>query len=208
MCDKYNEKVFRKEKFEMYKDKQRAESLMIEKLIEQLKIKDCEELKEYIIIIGDWKGNNNLKNSKSTLGIGMKRILKRYVKKMYLINEYNTSRVSNLNYEMYKKEDKNKNKKKDQDKSEHYICKEHVIEITSKTKETKEVKVINKKIHGILTFKMDKKRIQCKYLSPEETVLRLIQRDKNAVLNFKTITRHYLKYGTRPNAFSRNNARK
>ena len=75
------------------------------------------ELKEYTIIIGDWKGNNNLKNNKSTMGVGMKRILRKYVNKMYLIDEYNTSKISNENYKLYNEEDK----------KDYYLCKEHTI---------------------------------------------------------------------------------
>jgi hypothetical protein len=200
-----NEKVYenskvnklRKEKLNMYIDKQKAESFVIKKLMVQLGIKDLDELKEYTIIIGDWKGNNNLKNNKSSMGIGMKRLLKKYVKKLYLIDEYRTSKISNINYNMYNKEEKNK---------EYYECIEHTIEIKSISK-TKEVKVINKRMHGILTFKMDKKRTQCKYSSQNKgktiTVRRFIQRDKNAVLNFKTITDHFLEHKDRPKAFKR-----
>ena len=63
---------------------------------------------------------------------------------------------------------------------------------------------INKKMHGILSFKMYKKSISRQYLNyqlnnkKEEKLLtcyvvnRYIQRDKNAVLNFRLITEHYL----------------
>ena len=165
--------------------------------MEQLKIKNINELKEYTIIIGDWKGSNNLKNNKSTMGVGMKRLLKKYVKNFYLMDEYRTSIISNLNYKMYNEKGENK---------EYYLCSEHNIEIKSISK-NKEVKVINKRMHGILTFKMDKKRIQCKYSSQNKgktlIVQRYIQRDKNAVLNFKTITDHYLKLKEKPLAFKR-----
>lgn len=198
--NKVNKKVYekskikrlRREKLNMYMDKQRAEGYLINKLIKQLKIKNMKELKEYTIIIGDWKGNNNLKNNKSSMGMGMKRLLKKYVKNMYLIDEYNTSKISNENYKLY-----NENEKKD-----YYLCKEHTLEIKSVSKKG-DVKVINKKMHGILTYKLEKKLIPCKYLLEEEYIKRYIQRDKNAVLNFQIIINKYLKDGVRPDAFKR-----
>jgi len=36
----------------------------------------------------------------------MKRILKKYVKKILIIDEYTTSKISNMNYKLYGKEDK------------------------------------------------------------------------------------------------------
>ena len=66
--------------------------------------------------------------------------------------------------------------------------------------------------NGILTFKMDKKRIEGKLLhgSKEEIkeekngeINRFIQRDKNAVLNFQTILKYYLEKKERPLAFRR-----
>lgn len=186
----------RKEKLEMYIDKQKAEAQMINKMVKQLGIKDLNELKEYTIIIGDWKGNNNLKNSKSTLGIRMKRTLSKYVKKLYLLDEYNTSKISNLNYKLYG----------NKEKEEQYLTINPTFELTSTCKENKEIKIINKQLHGILMFKTEKKHIPCKYLLNEEVLIqRYIQRDKNAVLNFRTIVLSYLNTGDIPLAFKRNN---
>ena len=127
----------------------------------------------------------------------MKRLLRKYVKNMYLMDEYRTSKISNINYEMYNEKGK---------KREYYECSELTMELKSINAKG-EIKVINKRMHGILTYKMDKKRIQCNYSSQNigKTILvqRYIQRDKNAVLNFKTITEYYLKCGTRPQAFKR-----
>ena len=137
--DKSKRKKLRKEKLEMYIDTQKTESKMIHKLVKQLGIKDINELKNYTIIIGDWKGCNRLKNNESTQGIGMKRTLRKYVKNMYLIDEYNTSKLSNMNYTE---------------------TKEHVLELNW-TSNKGETKLINKKMHCILSFKMSKKRILC-----------------------------------------------
>ena len=81
-----------------YINKQKTEACIIKKIITQLDISDVKSLNEYILIMDDWKGSNNLINSKSTLGIGMKRLLCKYFKKMYLINEINTSKISNLTH--------------------------------------------------------------------------------------------------------------
>ena len=128
----------------------------------------------------------------------MKRILNKYVKKMYLIDEYNTSKTSNL---LYKEEIKTK---------------EYEIEMISESK-NKEQTIITKRMHEILTFKMDKKSIACnkkfKYDDTNEIkentkiiVNRFIQRDKNAVLNFKTILNYYLLNNRqRPTSFVRKN---
>jgi len=184
----------------MYIDKQQAENVMISKLIKQLNIKDNKELKEYTIIIGDWQGNNKLKNTKTTLGKGMKRILKNYVKNLYMIDEYNTSKVGNLIYTEIKEEDRKT--------TNHYL---EYYSISRKG----ETKIVSKKVHEILTFKMEKKSISCnkwKYDDSNEKniennkimIRRFIQRDKNAVLNFKTIFLHYVTHNReRLNAFSK-----
>ena len=204
--DKSKRKKLRKERLEMYIDKQKSEKHMIRKLIYQLGIETIEKLKEYTIIIGDWGGCNSLKNNKSTLGIGMKRILKNYVKNFYLIDEYNTSKISNINYNLYDKTKKSKDESL-------YKCKEHSLLLKS-TSSTGDKKVILKSMHSILTFKLNKKHIDCenlKYDDSQEKILndkiivsKFIKRDKNAVLNFKIILKYYLLNGRdRPEAFKR-----
>ena len=194
LYEKYLNTRLRKEKLQKYMTKQKSETLMIKKIMKQLGIKNLEELKTYTLMIGDWGGCNNLKNSKSTLGIGMKRILKKYFKNMYLIDETKTSLLSNITHEP---------------------TKESTIEIISyKNNDKKQLKIINKRIHGILTFNMEKKCITCKklYNDLEEKnkkdnkiwIRRFIQRDKNAVLNFKYITEYYLNNNReRPEIFKR-----
>ena len=194
--EKYKDKRLRKEKLLMYIDKQKTEKLMINKIVEQYNLKNINELKKIIAIVGDWKGNNKLKNNESTLGIGMKRMLSKYFKKIYLVDERNTSKLNHITHE----EMKNLN-----------------LELSSKTK-TGENKIINKKMHEILTLKMDKRHIS-KYLYNDEKeeklvieekgkkiiipiVRRFIQRDKNAVLNFEFLVDYYLKKKSRPEKFS------
>ena len=55
-----------------------------------------------------------------------------------------------------------------------------------------ETVVTHKKMHSILSFKMNKSRMECKLKSDAVEIRRLIQRDKNAVLNFRIITEHYI----------------
>jgi hypothetical protein len=91
------------------------------------------------------------------------------------------------------------------------------LELSSKTKKG-ENKIINKKMHEILTLKMDKRHIS-KHLYNDEKeeklvieekgkkiiipiVRRFIQRDKNAVLNFEFLVDYYLKNKSRPEKFS------
>jgi hypothetical protein len=201
----YNEhlsKKFRKEKLQKYISSQKCESKMMEKLMKQLEIKDKNELKNYTLIIGDWGGSNNLKNSKSTLGIGMRRKLKKYFKNMYLLDETRTSLISNLTHEPTREailEIKSKRNNKSLPKKEDYI-------------------IITKKMHGILSFQMEKAiSTSCKKLynnekeekrkvNGEEKVFvnRFIKRDKNAVLNFKYLVEYYLLNNReRPEIFKR-----
>ena len=189
-------KRLRKEKLLMYIDKQKTEKLMINKIVEQYNLKNINELKKIVAIVGDWKGNNKLKNNESTLGIGMKRMLSKYFKKIYLVDERNTSKLNHITHE----EMKNLN-----------------LELSSKTKRG-ENKIINKKMHKILTLKMDKRHISMQLYNDEKEekqvieekgkkiiipiVRRFIQRDKNAVLNFEFLVDYYLKNKSRPEKFS------
>ena len=70
----------------------------------------------------------------TNLGISMKRMLKKYFKNLYLIDEYNTSKLCNLDPSI--------------------ITKEHVIIVNLK----KENIIVDKRIHDILSFQMDKKK--------------------------------------------------
>jgi hypothetical protein len=198
MFKRHKSKKFLKEKFQRYMSKQKSETKMINKIEKQLKIKNRKELGEYTLVLGDWGGNNKLKNSQSTLGKGMRSILKKYFKKMYLLDETRTSKLSNITHEE---------------------TKEHIMDLLIYTdKEKMKSKVITKKMHGILSFEMEKKAMTCKSLHNDENekkvkteegnekvmVRRFIKRDKNAVLNFKFVTEYYLNNNrTRHQAFIR-----
>ena len=96
--------------------------------------------KNAIMIIGNWSKQTGLKYI-STPNMRMKKLLsKRF--KVFLIDEYKTSRIYHkiIGEEIYESKDENK------------------IKFTFKTKDNKEIK---KTIHSILTFKMSNKRSEC-----------------------------------------------
>lgn len=85
----YKKKKFRESRLSSYIYKQRSESIMMNNIEKTYKSPTGESP---IIIIGDWNGNNNLKHSQSTKGIGLKRKLKGRFE-LYEIDEYNTSKL-------------------------------------------------------------------------------------------------------------------
>ena len=204
--NKYLNKKFRQEKLQTYKDKQKTEKFMINKILNQLGLSKIADLKNITAIVGDWVGCNQLKNSKSTLGIGMKRMLKKYFGKMYLISEVNTSKLNHIT---------------------HTEMTNHTLELTSIRKKNEkgeklekvETKIIYKRMHEILTFTTDKKSISNVLHRNDEKeekreitengkkimipiIRRYIQRDKNAVLNFEYLLEYYLKNKSRPKEYT------
>jgi hypothetical protein len=130
------------------------------------------------IIIGDWSSNTQLKNSMPTPNISIKRKLKERFK-VYLIDEYLTSKM-------------------------HYKHKVRCdnIEINVKPKPTVEntnPKEYKKKLHSVLSYKIEKEVMGCKKLYE----MGCINRDKNSVLNMETIVKELIKTGKRPEIFSR-----
>lgn len=71
--------------FRKFRLKQKSESKFLNK-VEEAFGKDC------VISYGDWKGNNQLKNQKATLGIGMRNIIERKFR-IFLTDEYRTSKL-------------------------------------------------------------------------------------------------------------------
>jgi hypothetical protein len=154
-------------------------------------------LKNIIAIVGDWGGNNCMKNVKSSLGKGMKKIFKKYFNKVLLIDETNTSKLNHIT---------------------HKEMSNLVLELNSIKKPEKEPKIIHKRMHEILMYKTDKKSILCpKYgdekelkettkVNNKETqiiqIRRFIHRDKNAVLNFKYLLNYYCEHKKRPELFT------
>ena len=101
------------------------------------------------IFIGDWSnGNHQMKHFISTPRIGLKRKLKKHFK-VYNLDEYKTSKMC------YKTKEETKNLK---------------VEIKDK-----EGKIMIKKLHPVLTYRMENNRIGC------------LNRDKNSCLNMLNI---------------------
>jgi hypothetical protein len=117
-----------------------------------------------IFVVGDWSNKTKLRGI-STPNLRVKKLLERRFE-VYLINEYNTSKL----YHKTEEEGKNLTIKK---------------EITIK----EEKKVVQQKIHAILTFKMSEKRSEC------------INRDYNATLNMIKIVEYLIRYKTRPEKY-------
>lgn len=105
--------------------------------------------KDVSIFIGDWSnGNHQMKNFVSTPRIGLKRKLKKNFK-VYNLDEYKTSKMC------YKTKKETKNLK---------------VKIKDK-----EEKIMIKKLHPVLTYRMENNRIGC------------LNRDKNSCLNMLNI---------------------
>ena len=117
--------------------------------------------KEHIIIIGDWSIGKQMSNFISTPNLTLKRKLKERFK-VYNIDEF---RTSCLNY-------------KTENKSNNLIL---PSPITGK----------NYKMHSILTYKMENKRLGC------------INRDKNGCYNIKKLFDTYMTLGNRPERYRR-----
>jgi len=105
--------------------------------------------KDVSIFIGDWSnGNHQMKNFVSTPRIGLKRKLKKHFK-VYNLDEYKTSKMC-------------------------YKTKEETKNLKVKIKD-KEEKIMIKKLHPVLTYRMENNRIGC------------LNRDKNSCLNMLNI---------------------
>ncbi|AYV77714.1 MAG: hypothetical protein Edafosvirus1_45 [Edafosvirus sp.] len=177
--DKYNkeEGIYKKYKWYGYINRQRSEARIVNKIKEEYG-------EDIIIIMGDWSENTQKKRIKriSVPGASLRRLLKENFR-MYMINEYNTSKLN------YKTEEETKNL---------IISKERRVPKYNK-KKMEEVKVHNerlneedrelKRIHSVLTYKMENNRMGC------------INRDINSVKNMRKITKHILERGERPEKY-------
>jgi len=125
---KYNE-YLKKLRFHGHINKQRHEDLILNEL-EKIYGKDA------IFIVGDWSNKGRL-NFISTPNLRIKKLLEERFE-VYLINEYNTSKL------FHKTEKKGDN-----------------LQIPIEYEKDGIKKVAHKKIHSVLTFKTSKGRIEC-----------------------------------------------
>jgi N-acetylmuramoyl-L-alanine amidase len=119
--------------------------------------------KDHIIIIGDWSIGKQMRHFISTPNLTLKRKLQETFK-VYNIDEFRTSCLS------YKTEEPCENL---------YL------------KFKKDPKQKERKIHSILTYKMENNRKGC------------INRDKNGCKNIQKVFNYYLETGERPEKYSR-----
>jgi hypothetical protein len=89
----YNKELFRKLKWYSFMNKQRSENNMLNRFENTFGSPT-----ENIICIGDFD-NRNMKNKEPTKGKSFRKLFKRAGYKVYLVNEYNTSKKSFLNGE-------------------------------------------------------------------------------------------------------------
>ena len=162
----YNEYI-KKLKWFAYINKKRHEDKLLNEIEKIFGI-------DAIFVIGDWSRKDGLKYI-STPNVHMTNLLKTRFK-VYLINEYNTSKL----YHKTEKEGENLN-----------IKITYTKEITNEEgKIIKETMTSTKKIHSILTFKTGKKSSEC------------INRDYNAVLNMFKIIKSLLETKLRPTNYT------
>ena len=119
--------------------------------------------KNHIIIIGDWSIGKQMRNFISTPNLTLKRKLQEHFK-VYNIDEFRTSCLS------YKTEEPCEN-----------LC----------LKFKKDPKQKERKIHSILTYKMENNRKGC------------INRDKNGCKNIQKVFKSYMETGERPEKYRR-----
>lgn len=171
---KYESTIFRQYKFYSYINTKRTESKMLN-TIENVYGKNS------IIIIGDWSVGKQMRNFISTPNIGLKRKLKEKFK-VYNVDEFRTSCLH------YKTEQQVKNMYV-KDWYESKLKKPYTVEQLNILEKNKKIR----KLHSVLTFKMENNRLGC------------INRDYNGCLNIKKIFNEYMVSGDRPWAYSRQN---
>ena len=184
--------LIKKLKWFGYINKQKHENKLITRLKEKFG-------KDAVFVIGDWSNKGRLKFI-STPNTGIKKKLNEHFK-VWLIDEYKTSKIchkndtecENISVRKNKYEQKNKwirNKKTKERKK---------IKIKRKPKKdinrnipvnTKQVSKDTKKLHPVLMYK-------------SENISGCINRDRNAVMNMARIIRSLIKTGTRPEIFTR-----
>ena len=119
--------------------------------------------KDHIIIIGDWSIEKQMRNFISTPNLSLKRKLQETFK-VYDIDEFRTSCLSHKTEE---------------------VCENLYLKFK------KDPKQKERKMHSILTYKMENNRKGC------------INRDKNGCKNIQKIFNYYIKTGERPERYRR-----
>ena len=83
----YENELFKKLKWYSFINKQRADETMIRKIREKFGDK-----KDVVILMGDWSAKNTLRNNEPTKGKSIRNVFKKHGYKLYLVDEYRTSK--------------------------------------------------------------------------------------------------------------------
>ena len=161
LIDKYFDKRFRQYKLYAFINTKRAEDNLLNTIQAKYSL-------EHKIIIGDWSIGKQMSNFISTPNLRLKRKLKERFE-VYNIDEFRTSCIH------YKTEQKTENL---------------YLKINN-TKINREPDGKKTKMHSILTYKMENKRLGC------------INRDKNAVYNIRKLFNCYISGKEAPEIYSR-----
>ena len=213
LAEKYKNEIFRKYKWYGYLNKKKSET----ELVKEIKRKFG---KDVIMIYGDWSIGKAMQNFISTPNLGLKRKLSEHFI-IYSIDEFRTSKIRTMKYtelldlekEYINIELSNEEKTEvSNDKPTKKIGKKKkpIMDIDDKKimennkkrlklEERYKVENLNlpdklkkmRKIHSILTYKMENNRIGC------------INRDENAIRNMEVISKFFIEGKGRPEIFSR-----
>ena len=169
----YQQKFFRKFKLNKYINMQKSEAKMIENFKNKFGTPD-----KVIIVFGDRdKGSHNMKGLEPAICKKFRRLFKNVGYEVFLINEFNTSKLCNCCHQELDK---------------------FLIRASCKPKDKKK----NKKtlVNGLLKHTVSNLEGE---LNPIPLCTIIHNRDKNAVQNMLYIVEHIIKTGLRPEAYTR-----
>lgn len=104
LSDYYEKEVYRKLKWYGFINRQRSEKWMINNFE-----KKFGSNKENILCFGDWEQRKHLKFSPATKGIGMRKLFRNAGYKVYLVDEFRTSKINCFNFQENEKFRKRQN---------------------------------------------------------------------------------------------------
>ena len=172
LLEQYQKEIYRKLKWNRFINTQKSENKMIKNFE-----KKYGNPKLTNVIIGDFdKGNNHMKGKEPCITKRLRKILRSFGYNVYLINEYNTSKIcNNCNHEVenFKKMKSNKPKNKGKNILVWGL-------VRCKNENCNQATIQNKRI----TYKT------------------IYNRDTNAVLNMLYIIKTLIKTGKRPKLFT------
>jgi hypothetical protein len=167
----YSEKLFRKLRLNGYINKQKSESKFLNEFSEQFGSSESTD-----VFIGDWDSSRHtLKGQMTTKGIRFRKMFRKYGYKVYLVDEYKTSKTCPVCFQELECDFKMRKNPK--------FWKRNTTPLVP--------------VHGLL-------RCQSEICQQECNSVRLWNRDDVATMNIRTIVNHTISTGERPDAFKRN----